>query len=310
MNVIYEPKFYPFSFGFRPKKDCYQACNYLDKKTMARTMWIIDADIEGFFDNVSHEWMIKFLEHEIEDKNFIRYIKRFLKSGIMEQGKYIETDKGVPQGGLISPILANVYLHYVVDNWFVKVIKKNSKGMTDMVRYADDIVFCFEYEAEAKIFCNLLEQRLNKFGLNLAKNKTKIIKFGRLQTENSGNFDFLGFTFLMTKSRKGKYFTIRITSQNKLKAKRQIAKQWLRKNMHIPIEVLIQKLNIKLRGHYNYYGVSHNMKRMLSFYNYVRNQLKITLNRRSQRDKTNWDKFLKILKYNPLLQPSITRPLW
>jgi RNA-directed DNA polymerase len=310
LNVIYEPKFYSFSFGFRPNRDCHKACNYLDDKIMGKTKWVIDADIKGFFDNVNHEWMIKFLEHEIEDKKFIRYIKRFLKSGIMEQGKFIEVDKGVPQGGLVSPILANVYLHYAVDDWFVKRIKRNSHGQAEMVRYADDIVFCFEYKYEAEQFCIYLEERLNKFGLELAKDKTKMVKFGRLQGEASEEFDFLGFTFIITKSRRGKNFAIRITSQKKLKVKRQVAKKWLKENMHMPIKLLICKLNIKLRGHYNYYGVSHNIKRMREFYNYVKRQLKIALNRRSQRDKTNWDKFLKILEYNPLLKPTITKRLW
>lgn len=310
LNIIYEPKFYPFSFGFRPNRDCHKACNYLDDKIMGKTKWVIDADIKGFFDNVNHEWMIKFLEHEIEDKNFIRYVKRFLKAGIMEQGKFFEVDKGVPQGGLISPILANVYLHYAVDDWFVKRIKRSSRGMAEMVRYADDIVFCFEHKDEAEQFCAHLEERLKKFGLELAKDKTKMIRFGRLQGEASEEFDFLGFTFMMAKSRRGKNFAIRITSQKKLKAKRQAAKIWLKENMHMPIKILIQKLNIKLRGHYNYYGVSHNIKRMRNFYNYVRTQLKIVLNRRSQKDKTTWEKFLRILEYNPLLKPTITKRLW
>lgn len=310
LNIIYEPKFYQFSYGFRPNRDCHKACNYLDDKIMGKTKWVIDADIKGFFDNVNHEWMIKFLEHEIEDENFIRYIKRFLKAGIMEQGKFFEVDKGVPQGGLISPILANVYLHYAVDDWFVKRIKRNSRGMAEMVRYADDIVFCFEHKDEAEQFCIYLEERLKKFGLELAKDKTKMIRFGRLQGEASEEFDFLGFTFMMVKSRRGKNFAIRVTNQKKLKAKRQAAKIWLKENMHMPIKLLIQKLNIKLRGHYNYYGVSHNIKRMRNFYNYVKTQLKIALNRRSQKDKTTWDKFLKILEYNPLLKPTITRRLW
>lgn len=167
LSVIYEPKFYGFSFGFRPNRDCHQAIRYLDDKLMGKTKWVVDVDIEGFFDNVNHEWMIKFLEHEIQDKNFIRYIKRFLKAGIMEQGKRYETDKGVPQGGLISPILANVYLHYVVDEWFAKRINKKYHGATSMVRYADDIVFCFEKQYEAEKFYTELKERLMKFGLKL-----------------------------------------------------------------------------------------------------------------------------------------------
>ena len=144
--AIYEEKFYNYSFGFRPNKDCHQAIDFLDKKLWNWTNWVVDADIKGFFDAVDHDWMMKFLEHDIEDKNFLRYIKRFLKAGIMEDGVRYYTNSGVPQGGPISPILSNIYLHYGVDMWFEKVIMKRCKGRAEMVRYADDVVFCFENE--------------------------------------------------------------------------------------------------------------------------------------------------------------------
>jgi group II intron reverse transcriptase/maturase len=310
LNVIYEPKFYDFSYGFREGRDCHQAIAYLDDKLMGKASWVIDADIKGFFDNVSHEWMIKFLEHEIADKNFLRYVTRFLKSGIMEEGKYWETDKGVPQGGLISPVLANVYLHYVLDMWFDVSVKKKLKGEGYMVRYADDFVMCFQYEDDARRTYEALKQRLAKFGLELSEEKSKTIKFGRFAGKEAGKFDFLGFTFITSKSRNGKYMVVKITSQKKLKVKRQKVKKWIKENMHMPVKELIKRLNLKLKGHYNYYGLSHNMKRMQNFYEYTKRQLKLRLSRRSQKGKITWAKFEKILEYNPLLQPYITRPLW
>jgi len=236
LNVIYEPKFYDFSFGFREGRDCHQAIAYLDNKLMGKTSCVIDADIKGFFDNVDHEWMTKFLEHEIEDPNFMRYIKRFLKAGIMEEGKYWDTEKGVPQGGPISPILANVYLHYVIDMWFAETVAKRLRGEGSMVRYADDIVLCFQYEEEAHAVYKALKQRLAKFGLELSEEKSKIIKSGRYASKDTGKFDFLGFTFVSTKSRNGKYTVVEITSQKKLKVKRQKIKEWIKSNRHIPIK--------------------------------------------------------------------------
>lgn len=310
LNTIYEPKFYDFSYGFRKRRDCHQAISYLDDKLMGKTSWVLDVDIKGFFENVNHDWLIKFLEHEIEDKNFIRYVKRFLKAGIMEEGRYYETDRGVPQGGSISPVLANVYLHYVVDMWFAVTVKKRLRGEGSMVRYADDIVFCFEHEEEAKAVYEALKQRLERFGLELSEEKSSIIKFGRFAGKDAGRFDFLGFTFITGKSRNGKYMVVKVTSQKKLKQKRQNIKKWIRANMHMPVSELIKRLNRKLRGHYNYYGVSHNKNRMQNYYGYVKQQLKKSLSRRSQKGKLTWEKFERILEFNPLLQPTVTRPLW
>lgn len=180
LNEIYENIFLECSYGFRPGRSCHDAIIELNRIIKGRRVnYIVDADIKGFFDNVDHKWLIKFLEYTIQDKHFIRYIGRFLKSGIMEQGKRIKTDQGTPQGGLISPILANVYLHYVLDLWIEKDIKKRYKGEVWLIRYADDFVVCFEYEKEAYKFYEELKERLKKFKLQLAEDKTKIIKFGK-----------------------------------------------------------------------------------------------------------------------------------
>ena len=271
---------------------------------------MVDADIKGFFNNVDHEWLIKFLEHEIADKNLLRYIRRFLKAGVMESGCFKSTDTGVPQGGLCSPIMANVYLHYVIDMWFNVRVTKLSRGKCSMVRYADDIVFCFQYEDDARNFYQGLKERLAKFGLELSEDKSKIIKFGRFAGKEAGKFDFLGFTVISGKTRSGKYTTKYHTSEKKLKTKRIKARKWIRENMHTPIGMLIGKLNVKLRGHYNYYGLSFNSMKMLSFYRYVKYELFKALKRRSNDSKMNWDKFNVIMKHQPLLKPKITVPLW
>ena len=228
----------------------------------------------------------------------------------MEAGQYTETDNGVPQGGLCSPVMANVYLHYVLDMWFEVRVKKTSQGMAEIVRYADDFVCCFQYEEDARKFYKELKERLAKFGLELSEDKSQIIKFGRFANSDAGTFEFLGFTVISGKSRKGKFTVKYRTSEKKLKVKRINMKKWIRHNMHIPIGELIKKLNVKLRGHYNYYGLSHNFKKMKGFYKYAERSLFKALNRRGGKKKMNWDMFGKIKKHNPLLLPTITVPLW
>lgn len=310
LGAVYEPKFYDFSYGYREGKSCHDAIKELVRKLQWQTNWVVDADIKGFFDNVDHDWMMRFLEHDIEDKNFLRYVKRFMKSGCMEQGELRETDKGVPQGGSISPVMANVYLHYTIDMWFDKSVRKQCCGSASMVRYADDVVFCFYCRSDAERFYGSLKRRLAKFGLEVSEDKTRIIPFGREAGKHAPTFDFLGFTFYGGKNRKGR-FTVKLqTSKKKLKAKRQAVKAWLRENMHTPVAKLIERLNRKLRGHYNYYGVTHNSKKMVDFYQYVKWQLLRTLKRRSQRDKTNWDKLDSIFERFPILLPRVSVNIW
>lgn len=310
LNTIYEPKFYDFSYGFRESRDCHMAIKHLDGILMGKTGWVVDADIKNFFGNVDHEWMMKFLEHEIADKNLLRYIKRFLKAGMMEAGKFTETDSGVPQGGLCSPVMANVYLHYVLDMWFEVRVKKQARGMAEMVRFADDFVCCFQYEEDARNFYAALKERLAKFGLELSEDKSQIIKFGRFAGNEAGTFDFLGFTVICGKGRNGNFTVKYHTSEKKLKAKRAKVKKWIWQNMHIPTGELIKGLNVRLRGHYNYYGLSHNFKKMNGFYHYVERTLFRTLNRRGGKKKMNWACFSKLLMFNPLVKPQITVQLW
>ena len=247
----------------------------------------------------------------IQDKTFIRYIVRFLKAGIMEDMKKHESDKGTPQGGLISPILANIYLHYVIDLWFRAEIQNKYKGEAYMIRYCDDFVSCFETEVEAKRYYEALKERLAKFGLEIEETKSKIIKFGKTQGRNKQDeFDFLGFTHkngITAKS--GKYKLIHITSKKKLKDKKEKAKKWLAENIQLPIGELIRKLNIKLQGHYRYYGITDNYRKLEEFMKYIKMELYRQLRRRSQKDKTTWAKLDTILKYNPIARPKIYHKL-
>ena len=305
LEAIYEPKFKEFSFGFRPGKSCHDAIQRINKHIMAdKINYVVDADIKGFFDNIDHEWMIKFLEHDIADKNFIRYIKRFLIGGVMEDGKKLETDKGTVQGGLISPVLANVYLHYVLDMWFEYVKKREFKGEMYMVRYADDFVCLFQYENEAQKFYRMMIERLNKFGLEIAEDKSRIMPFGRYKGTKE-TFDFLGFTHINGKSHWGKYCVVHRTSKKKLIQKRQSAKKWLREQMHKSIRETIETLNKKLEGHYRYYGIYGNWISLSKFYRYVKWELFRTKRRRDQTCWLTWAKFREILRIYPIAYPKV-----
>ncbi len=316
LDRIYEGKFYDFSYGFREGRSCHQAIREVNQLIMTKKVsFIVDADIKGFFDEVDHEWLMKFLEHEIADKNFLRYIKRFLKAGIMEDLKYHESDKGTPQGGLISPVCANVYLHYVLDVWFDRVVKKQCKGEAYIIRYADDFVCMFQYENEAKAFYEALEMRLKKFNLELSKEKSKIIRFGRFAKQHSADgktetFDFLGFTHINGVTLTGKYTVLHRTSKEKLKTKKQSVKGWLRENIHGKPSNTIERLNKKLVGHYRYYGISGNYEGLLKFYRYIMSTLYKTLTRRSQRAYLSWKRYRMLLQKHPIAEPKIYVDIW
>ena len=311
LNAIYEPMFKEFSFGFRPGRSCHQAIAYLGKIIhREHTNYVVDLDIKGFFDNIDHNWLIKFLEYRIADRVYIRYIKRFLKSGILEQGKLLKSDKGTPQGGIISPVLGNIYLHFVLDDWFEKVVEKETKGYAGMVRYADDSVACFEYKEEAEKYLRSVKKRLAKFGLGVSEEKTKIIEFGRYAQRNrekrgekkAETFDFLGFTHYCSKGLKGNYRAKRKTSSKKLRAKVQEMKKWLRERMHCKVSETIKLLNIKLVGHYRYYGITDNTNSIRRFYEITAKMLFKVLNRRSQKNRYSYE------EYYEKIQKQIARP--
>ena len=201
LNDIYEERFLDCSYGFRPNRNAHQVVQFINQTIMTKKVnYVLEADIKGFFDNVSHDWMMKFLEHDIADKNFLRYVKRFLIAGVMEGTERKESDKGTPQGGQISPVLANLYLHYVLDLWYEKVIRKQCRGEVYYVRYADDFLMLFQYENEAQAVLEALKNRLGKFDLEVAEDKTRILPIGRFKGTKD-DFDFLGFTFFNTHTR-------------------------------------------------------------------------------------------------------------
>jgi RNA-directed DNA polymerase len=309
LNAVYEERFLDCSYGFRPKRSAHDVVRYLNQTLMIKKVnYVLEADIKGFFDNVDHDWLIKFLAHDIQDKNFLRYVKRFLNAGIMEGTELKESDLGTPQGGLISPVLANVYLHYVLDLWFEKAVKPKLAGEAYYVRYADDFIILFQYENEAQKVLEELRQRLEKFSLEVAENKARILPFGRWKGTKE-SFDFLGFTFFNTKTRNGKYRVGIRTSKKKLKAKRQTAKAWLHTRLTKPVAETMKLLAAVIRGHCNYYGVNGNFHAIQNFWKYLKYSTYRMLNRRDQKGKMRYPKFLRIWNYY-ITEPHLTTEIW
>lgn len=316
LNAIYEQEFLDCSFGFREKRGCHDALKVLGNiVNKPEINYVVDVDIKEFFDRVDHGWMKKFIENRIADFNLQRIIYRFMKAGIIEAGISYETPEGVPQGGVVSPILANIYLHYVIDLWFEKVVRRQCQGAAYMVRYADDNVFCFQNREEARKFYQDLEERLRKFGLEIAAEKSKIVSLGKeretgidkddeMTGTGLGSFDFLGFTHYAA-MKSGRVVVKRKTSKKKFKASLQRVKEWLKANMHTDIKDLMKKLGIKLTGHIRYYGVTCNSGGISRFIWQVRWLLYRALNRRSQRKGLNWSKFKLFLQKYPLPKPII-----
>lgn len=313
LNAIYEQDFLEFSYGFRPNRSVHDALKALNVILEERPInYVVDADIKGFFDHVDQEWMVKFLEHRIADPNMIRLIVRFLKAGVVEAGIKYDTPEGTPQGGVISPILANIYLHYVLDLWFDKIVRKHCRGEAHIVRYADDFVCCFQYEEDAQRFYRVLKLRLNKFNLDIAEDKSRLIAFGRhaeARSKREGRkpetFDFLGFTHYCSKSQKGTFRVKRKTSRKKYKVSLINCKEWLRRNRNMPAPTLMAKLRVKLLGYDRHYGITDNIQALYRFHDEVEKLLFKWLNRRSQRKSFDWSKFKKFLDKFPLPRPRI-----
>jgi group II intron reverse transcriptase/maturase len=316
LTAVYEPKFMEFSYGFRPNRSCHEAISKLGKIIMTgKVGYIVEADIKSFFDTLNHEWLIKFLEHDIADKKLIRLIRKFLEAGVMESGKFVDRTEGSPQGNIMSPILANVYLHYVLDLWFEKVVKKQCRGEAYMIRYADDNVWAFQYESDAKRFLELLKERLNKFNLEIAEDKTRMLEFGRYAKqerakrglERPETFNFLGFTFCCGKAKfSDKYNLILKTDRKRVPEKLRKLKVWLLENRSLPIDKIMRRVNKSLLGYFNYYGVATNIKQLDAFKRRVEELIFRSLNKRSQRKSYDWESFRnKVLMKFPLARPRI-----
>ena len=302
------------SYGFRPNRNCHQALNELDDQIMRnRVSYIVEADIKGFFDNVSHELLIKFLKIRIKDSSMIYLIKKFLKAGYIDDSLLVTSEKGTAQGSILSPILANIFLHYVLDEWFEYTVKIHVDGYCELVRYADDFVCVVQYANDAERIEKALKNRFNRYELEIHPDKSRRFSFGRFETVNAkkqnrraNTFDFLGFTHFCDKTLKGFFKVGRRTSRKKYVKKCSEMTEWLKRvrNKAKPKEWW-DILKSKLRGHYQYYGVSGNSERIWAFYRFTVKVLHKWLNRRSQKKSMNWDNFDKYLKCYPIPKPRI-----
>lgn len=307
LEAIYEQDFLRCSYGYRPNVGALDAVDKLTVKLQfGQYNFVVEADIQSYFDNLDHEWLIRMLEERIDDQRLLQLIQKWLKAGVLDtDGQVLYPTVGTPQGGVISPILANVYLHYALDVWFHQVVRPSCKGEACLIRYADDFVAAFEKQSEAERFYKALGQRLGKFGLKLAADKTRIIPFDRTQSQSG--FDFLGFEFRWGKDRAGKPHLERRTAPKKLRKSIQSFTEWSRQNRNLRLPNLFRQLNAKLRGYYNYYGIYGNGRSLHRFFQHVTEILYKWLNRRSQRHSFNWDSFKQLLDRFKIERPHIRK---
>lgn len=319
LEAIFEVDFLEVSYGFRPNRSCHDALDRLDKAIMTqRVNYIVETDIKGFFDHVDHKWLTECLRQRISDPSFLRLIGRFLRAGIMEEGKYVETGEGTPQGGIISPVLSNIYLHYVLDLWFEKRMKRELSGYAEENRYCDDFVICLQNQGDGEEVLKALRERFAKFGLSLSEEKTRLIEFGRdaranakKRGEEPATFDYLGFTHFIDRTRKGKFKVGRRTSKKKFRAKMKAMNSWLKSVRNaVKLREWWEILRVKLLGHYRYYGISGNLIGIRRYYLQVLALVYKWLNRRSQRRSYNRQGFAQYLEYYPLPTPRIYRNLY
>jgi RNA-directed DNA polymerase len=301
LNQIYEVDFLGFSYGSRPGRSQHQALDALVVGIERKQVnWVLDADIRGFFDNVNHEWMLRFLQHRVADRRILRLIQKWLKAGVSEDGSWSETKVGTPQGAVASPLLANIYLHYVFDLWVEAWRKKCASGHVIVVRYVDDTVMGFEHREEAERFLRDLGERMRKFGLELHPDKTRLIEFGRHAERNRKqrgekkpeSFDFLGFTHLCGKtSKQGHFMVLRKTAGKRMRAKLRQIKQQLLARKHDPVQQTGEWLRSVVQGYFNYHAVPGNGRSMGKFREQVARYWRLALRRRSQKSRMTWDRF-------------------
>jgi RNA-directed DNA polymerase len=307
LEAIYEQDFLRCSYGYRPNIGALDAVDWLTiKLQFGRYNYVVEADIRAFFDSLDHEWLVRMLEERIEDGAFLRLIRKWLKAGVLgTDGQVFHPATGTPQGGNISPILANVYLHYALDLWFHKVFKPRCRGEACLIRFADDFVAAFQYQDDAERFYQELGQRLGKFGLELSAEKTRVIPFGQQHPLGKTSFDFLGFEFRWGRDRAGKPHLKRRTSRKRLRKSLKRFTEWCKVKCRYRLKDLFRELNAKLRGYYNYYGVIGNYASLNQFFQTAMRILFKWLNRRSQRRSYNWTGFRELLQHFQVERPRI-----
>src|SRR6476660_4597784 len=329
LNAIYEEEFLGISYGFRPGRGTHDALDALCVGIHSRKgSWILDADIQSFFDTVNQEWLIRFVEHRIGDRRIIRLIRKWLKAGVMEDGIVTVSDRGTGQGAVISPLLANIYLHYVLDLWAVRWRQREATGDMIIVRYADDFIVCFQHESDACRFLDQMRERLQKFALTLHPEKTRLIEFGRFAAERRQRrglgkpetFNFLGFTFICGKTRHGKFQIKRKTRRDRMHAKLKMIKAKMWRRMHQPIPFQGKWLWHVVRGYFNYHAVPTNARALHVFRHHVIDLWRRTLRRRSQKDRITWARMTQLandwLPKPIILHPwpsdrlAVTHPRW
>ena len=311
MGAVYEQDFYPFSYGFREEHSAHQAIGEIREQCRKHGIeWIYDADITGFFDNIDRGWLRTFIQQRINDGGLLRLIGKWLNAGVMEGDQITYSDKGTPQGGVISPVLANVFLHHVLDEWFIREVKPRMRGHCFMVRFADDFVIGFQREDDARRVMEVLPKRFEKYGLEIHPEKSRLLSFGKPASgkevrRGDNTFDFLGFTHYWARSRHGYWVIKRKTARKKVRKTVQTLWEWCKMNRHMDLARQHRILSSKLRGHFQYFGVRCNMRAMEAVLHHAKRAWKYWLNRRSSKKALNWEKLEVLMERLPLPIPKI-----
>jgi RNA-directed DNA polymerase len=316
LNAVYEQDFLPYSYGFRPGKGQQDALNEVGRIICRRPIgWVLEADISGYFDAIVRERLVEMIERRVKDGSILKLIGKWINVGVIDDGRLLTSETGVGQGQVISPLLANIYLHYVLDEWFEQEVKPRLRGEAHEVRFADDFILCFQYKEDAERVLEVLRKRFAKYGLTLHPEKTRLIEFGKSavgKAQRPGGkppetFDFLGFTHIAMLSLRG-YFTIHVrTMRKRLKRSLKAVADWCKEHRHKALDEQQEALNKKLQGHYQYYGRPTNLRSLWRFYRVVRRIWKESLNRRTRGRTVTWEKFGHIEARYPLRLPRITQ---
>jgi RNA-directed DNA polymerase len=318
LSAIYEQDFLPCSFGGRPKLSAHHALSTLNEIIAGKKVgWVFEADLKNFFGSLDHGWLLQFVEHRVGDPRVLNLIKRWLKAGIMEENELQKSEAGTPQGGSISVLLSNVYLHYVLDLWFEKVVKPRLRGEAYLVRYIDDFVVCFQYRSDAMRFQEALTKRLDKFALALELSKTRLAEFGRYAQRDAKKWGkkvdtiyFLGFTHFCNRNRKGNFMIGRKTEKSRLKRSLQKLQKLMRDIRHYKVKEQVTAINQVLRGHYAYYGLGGNYRSLWAVYRHSEKFWYKMLKSRCRKSNMTWEKFNNLKKYYPLKPPKLKLSLY